>query len=85
LRFTEEFFNSHFSETPVSDLILEIFSSSNRNEIYTFRIIPDSRDIKYFTLNSVLSDLYPGPYIWGYNAARFYITMENHKKAQEVL
>lgn len=84
--FSNDFINFDFSENlTAKDSAFEIFSSSNQNEIINFKIILDSSDIKYCILNSVFQDLYPGPYIWGYNVSRFYVTQKNYDIAYSLL
>ncbi len=84
--FSNDFINFDFSKNLTEkDLAFEIFSSSNQNEIMKCRIILDSNDIKYCILNSVFHDLYPGPYIWGYNVSRFYVTQDNYEVAYSLL
>ena len=84
--FQKDFSNHNFAlNVTDNDLIMEIFSSSNENEILIYRIILDANDIDYCIINSIFQHLYPGPYIWGYNVTRFFIKQNDYKSAYELL
>ncbi|TAL32991.1 MAG: hypothetical protein EPN93_15100 [Spirochaetes bacterium] len=84
--FYKDFSNYNFClNVADEDLIMEIFTSSNENEIMIYRIILDAHNINYYIINSIFHHLYPGPYIWGYNVARFYIKRSDYKSAFELL
>lgn len=84
--FKNDFINYDFSNFNMgNDQILEIFSSTNENEIINYRIILDANNIKYCILNSVFHHLYPGPYIWGYNVSRFFVNETDYDLAYSLL